>query len=103
MQMQFIWMAMGLGAVLALIFALIAARVGWLVWRGLSERESSRPRPETEARLMAERDSLRVENAMLTHRLGVREQALKEQLREAQAEAARMKGRLAEIEARIRA
>ena len=94
---------MGLGAAIAFILSLIVGRIARMIQNGLAERETWRPRPEAEARLLAERDRLRVENAMLTNRLVVSDHALKEKLRAMQAEKAKLETRLAEIEARLRA
>ena len=94
-------MLVGLGFVLALLASLVTTRLAWLY---LARRKALRQRriaPANEAARGAEQDRLRVENAMLQHRLAHTEKNLKQQLAERMAQAARYRNRLDAANAEI--
>ena len=94
-------MLVGLGFVLALLASLVTTRLAWLYLARRKALQQRRIAPVSEAAQEAERNRLRVENAMLQNRLAHIEKNLKQQLAERMAQAARYRNRLDAANAEI--
>ena len=94
-------MLVGLGFVLALLASLVTTRLAWLYLARRKALQQRRMAPVSQAAQEAERDRLRVENAMLQNRLIHTEKNLKQQLAERMAQAARYRNKLDAAHAEI--
>lgn len=94
MPQSWMLMLMGLGFMLALLASLIIGRLFWLYTARRRKLAERRVAPIEQMSLEADRDRLRVENAMLSVRLERTERNLKGRLAERMAEAARHRNRL---------
>lgn len=94
-------MLVGLGFVLALLASLIASRLFWLYTARRRLHAARRTAPVAQGTLEAERDRLRVENAMLLRKLDTTTTSLKQQLAERMAQAARYRNRLDAAQAEL--
>jgi len=90
-----------LGFALAALIALFLGRFVWAMGLRLGARRMQKQVPSTLVGLQTERDRLRAEYAMLSHRLGARMDAAKLQMAEQMAEVSRHRNRLETAEAEL--